>query len=63
MENMLIEKRSELRQKIMTMEWDKKLNQINFSKEQMLKDYKKELEEIELALNKKEIHVNNGQII
>ena len=39
---------SELRKKIMTLEWDKKRNQINFSKENVLKEYKQELKKINL---------------
>jgi len=43
----LIEKKSELRKKIMTLEWDKQRNQINFGKTQQLEECKKELEELE----------------
>ena len=43
----LIEKRSELKKKIMTLEWDRQRNQINFGKTRQLEEYKKELEELE----------------
>lgn len=43
----LIEKRSELRKKIMTLEWDRKRNQLNFGKTWQLEECKKELEELE----------------
>ena len=47
MENKDLEDRkSELKKKIITLEWDKKRNQINFSKKLILEKYKKELEEI-----------------
>ena len=40
----------ELNRKILTLEWDKKHHQINFSKQQQLEDFKKELEEVENQL-------------
>lgn len=47
----LIEKRSELRRTISVLEWDKRLSQLNFSKEKILEDSRKELEDIEKKLN------------
>lgn len=41
-----ITKISELKKKILILEWDKKRNQINFGKNVQLEEYKKELEEI-----------------
>ena len=49
----LIERKDVLKRKIMTLEWDKKRNQINFSKESFLKKYRKELEDINLELGGK----------
>ena len=49
----LIEERSELRKKVLTLEWDKRLRQINFSKNSMLEEYKKQLSDIEVKLNLK----------
>lgn len=43
----LIEKVAELKKKIMTLEWDKERNQINFGKTSQLEEYKKELEKLE----------------
>ena len=50
MSEQLIEKKSELRRTIFTLEWDKKLSQLNFSKEHILEESKKELAEIEEKL-------------
>ena len=46
MEN-LTEKVSELKKKIMTLEWDRQKNQINFGKVKQLDEYKKELDKLE----------------
>jgi len=43
----LNEKISELKKKIMTLEWDRQRNQINFGKTQQLNEFKKELEKLE----------------
>ena len=51
----LIERRSELRKTISVLEWDKKLSQLNFSKEHILEESKKELEDIEKMLNNEQI--------
>ena len=45
-----IERISELKRSIMTLEWDKQRNQINFGKTQQLEDYKKELVELEAKI-------------
>lgn len=47
MEKELLDRKSNLKRKILTLEWDKKLRQINFSKNRQLEDYKKELKEIQ----------------
>ncbi|MBT3464892.1 hypothetical protein HOD20_03850 [archaeon] len=49
-------RRSELKKQILTLEWDKKQRQINFSKQKMLEDYKKELD---LINNGEEIKKDN----
>ena len=41
------EEMNDLKRKIMTLEWDKKLRQINFAKSNLLEGYKKQLSEIE----------------
>ena len=46
MENLII-RRNELKKMLGTLEWDKKLNQIHFAKDQQLKAYRQELENIE----------------
>jgi len=46
----LIEKIAELRKTISVLEWDKKLSVVDFSKEQILEQSKKELAEIENKL-------------
>ena len=51
----LLNKRSELTRKILTLQWDKNHRQINFSKNKQLEDYKKELEEVENQLRSNEI--------
>ena len=43
----LHKKRSELRTKIATLEWDKDHRQINFAKSMMLTKYKEEMQKIE----------------
>jgi len=52
----LVEKRSELKKKILVLEWDKKRSQLNFGKNNQLEEYKKELDTIEseLGIIKKE---------
>ena len=50
-EEELLERRSELKKDILTLEWDKKMSQINFGKTQRLEECKKELEKIETELN------------
>ena len=47
MDETLITKRSEIRRKLIPLEWDKKLNQINYAREMELVAYRKELETIE----------------
>ena len=47
-------RRSELKKKILTLEWDKKHRQINFSKNSQLEDLRAEFEEISKKLNKNE---------
>jgi len=37
----------ELKRKIMTLEWDKKQRQLNFSKNDLLEEYKKQLSNIQ----------------
>ena len=44
-------RRLELSKKILTMEWDKKRNQLNFALKNQLMNYKKELERIEIELD------------
>jgi hypothetical protein len=51
----LIERRSELRRSISTLEWDKKLGQLNFSKESILEESKKQLEDIDIKLKNEQI--------
>ena len=51
-EEELLEKRSELKSKILILDWDKKMSQLNFGKNQHLEEYKKELEKIESELIK-----------
>lgn len=46
----LIEKRAELKKKVLILEWDKKRSQINFGKIKQLEEYKKEIETIENQL-------------
>ena len=46
----LLDSRSELRRKILILEWDKKSNQITFTKDNQLKECKQELERIESEL-------------
>ena len=43
----IIKRKEELKRKILTLEWDKKLNQINYAKESKLKQFKEELKGIE----------------
>lgn len=38
----------------MTLEWDKKRNQINFGRTRQLEEYKKELEEIDAKKSEKQ---------
>jgi hypothetical protein len=52
MDETLVEQMQNLRKKIMTLEWDKKLRQINFSKNTLLEEYKQQLTEIEDKLKK-----------
>lgn len=47
----LIEKRAELKKKVLILEWDKKRSQINFGKIKQLEEYKKEIEIIESQLS------------
>jgi hypothetical protein len=53
-EEELLERKSELKRSILTMEWDKKRSQLNFSKNQNLEECKKELESVESKLNQAE---------
>lgn len=46
----LIERKAELKRKIMIYEWDKKHKQINFAHMEQLENLKKELEDIENKL-------------
>ena len=50
----LRKRKAELEKKILTLEWDKKRHQINFSKGNFLEKYKKELEEIKKKLSESE---------
>jgi len=43
----LIERKSELKKKILTLEWDKGRSHLVFNKNNKLEEYKKELEEID----------------
>jgi len=43
----IIERIEELRKKIMTLEWDREKNQLNFGKTSQLEECKKELEKLE----------------
>ncbi|MBN2421836.1 hypothetical protein JXB41_01300 [Candidatus Woesearchaeota archaeon] len=47
MDETLIVKRNEIRKRLIPMEWDKKLKQINSAKDQRRKEYRLELEKIE----------------
>ena len=49
----LVERRSELRKRILTLEWDKERNQLNFGKNQQLDKLKEDLKKIENSLNNK----------
>ncbi|MBN2367421.1 hypothetical protein JXC34_00255 [Candidatus Woesearchaeota archaeon] len=46
----LIDRKAVLRKKILTLEWDRKRQQINFSRNLQLEEYKKELKELESEL-------------
>ncbi len=46
----LLERKSELKRKILTMDWDKKRSQLTFGKDQQLKECKEKLEKIENGL-------------
>ena len=48
----LVEEISELRRKIMTLEWDKKRNQLNFGKNKHLEKLKEDLEKLNSNLQK-----------
>ena len=50
-EKELIKRKSELKRKIIAMEWDKKRNQLHFAKNNKLEECKKELEMVENKLN------------
>jgi len=50
-EEELLERKSELKRQILTMEWDKKKSQLNFGKTEQLKECKEELEKVEGKLN------------
>jgi hypothetical protein len=52
MDETLVDQMQNLRKKIMTLEWDKKLRQINFSKNTLLEEYKQQLTEIEDKIKK-----------
>ena len=59
MDTTLIDRRNEIRKRLIPLEWDMKRKQINFAKELQLKAYKEELEKIE-----KEIAGgNNAEIV
>lgn len=47
----LMAKRSELKRKIIPLEWDMNLNQINQSRKKELKSYREELEAIEKKIS------------
>ena len=53
MDEELAEQCKELKSKIITLEWDKKLRQINFSKNSLLEQYKKQLSDIEAKIDNK----------
>jgi len=58
MDENLIIRRTELKRKLLPLEWDKKLKQINFARDMELTAYRLELENIE-----KEISGQNAQIL
>ncbi len=49
-EKELKKRRKELKRKVLTMEWDKKKNQIHFARNKKLQQYKKEIEDINQKL-------------
>ena len=51
----LVERKRELEMKIRTLEWDKNLRQINFSKNRILERCKEELSQIESSLKEEEV--------
>ncbi len=51
----LIEKRAELKKKVLVLEWDKKMSQINFGKSRQLEEYKKEIDVIESQLGMNQV--------
>jgi len=53
-EEELVERRSELKSKILTLNWDLKRSQLNSGKSQQLEEFKKELAEIEGKLTPQE---------
>ena len=50
----LLDTKSDLKRKILTLEWDKKRSQITFAKNTQLEECQKELERIEAELGLKE---------
>ncbi|MFH0876571.1 MAG: hypothetical protein V1859_11655 [archaeon] len=50
MENINKKRIDELKKIIVTLEWDKKKNQLNYAKEAILKNYKEELEKISIVV-------------
>lgn len=51
-EEELMDRKSALKKQILTLEWDKKMSQLNFGKGQQLEGYKKDLEAVESELVK-----------
>ncbi len=50
MDENLLKRREDLRRKIVPLEWDRKLNQLHYGREKELKEYREELEKIELQM-------------
>jgi hypothetical protein len=50
-EEKLKEKITDIKKKIVSLEWDKQHNQLNFAKDALLNEYKEQLEKIEAELN------------
>ena len=51
---------SELRKKILVLEWDKKRSQINFAKNMQLEEMKKQLKELEAGIETENKNLSEG---